>query len=134
MSEKPRKIIVKAMTVNRSPGDVFEFFENVKNWESGGALNSIAQEDGEWWTFQTPVGPGRLRLRPNKDLLTLDHDFVAGGVSWDVHSRVIPNAKGSSVTWTFICPENLSDEQFREQLNSNFEMEIRGWRKALENQ
>ena len=47
--------------------------------------------------------------------------------------RVIPNGNGSTITWTFIKPDGLRDEQFKEQLK-NFDLEIEGWRKALENQ
>lgn len=132
MSNKPRKIIVKAMTINNSPGEVFDFFENVKNWESGGVMRAITKDEGEWWKFKTPAGEGRVRLRSNRDMMTMDHDIEAGGVTWDVHSRIIPNARGSSMTWTFVCPENMSEEQFKGQLKDSFESEMIGWRKSLE--
>jgi hypothetical protein len=44
---------------------------------------------------------------------------------------VHPNGNGSTITWTFIKPDGLSDEQFKEQLK-NFDSEIDAWRKALE--
>lgn len=133
MGNGPRKILVKAMTVNRSPDDVFDFFEDVKNWEKGGALKSMTKTNDEWWTFQTPTGDGKLKLNANKELRTLDHDFIADGLDWDVHVRVIPNGSASTMTWTFICPEKMTEEQFVEQLKNNFEKEMRNWKKVLEN-
>ena len=132
MSKEPRKVIVKTMTVNENPSIVFDFFENVKNWETGGALSDITKGSDEWWTFQTPMGKGKVKLRSNKELLTLDHDFVANGIAWDVYSRIIPNGKGSTMIWTFVCPENMAEDQFEEQLEQNFDMEIKGWKIALE--
>jgi hypothetical protein len=131
MSKEPRKVIVKTMTVNRDSSKVFDFFENVKNWETGGALRNITKGNDGWWTFQTPVGSAKVKLRPNKELLTLDHDFVGSGITWDVYSRIIPNSKGSTTIWTFVCPDNMKEDQFEEQLR-NFDMEIKGWKKSLE--
>jgi hypothetical protein len=44
---------------------------------------------------------------------------------------VIPNGNGSTITWTFIKPDGLRHEQFKEQLQ-NFDLEIDAWRRALE--
>ena len=41
MSKEPRSVIVKTMVVDRNPIDVYVFFSNIKNWESGGALKNI---------------------------------------------------------------------------------------------
>jgi hypothetical protein len=54
-------------------------------------------------------------------------------IEWNVYVRVLPNGNGSTITWTFIKPDGLSDEQFKEQLKS-FDSEIDAWRKALERQ
>ena len=131
MSKEPKKTIVKTMTVNKNHKDVFDFFENVKNWETGGALRSITKGNDGWWTFQTSYGSAKARVRSNKEFGILDNDFIGGGMTWDVYARVIPNGKGSTMTWTFICPENMPEAQFEEQMK-NFDMEIRGWKKALE--
>ena len=40
---EPRKVIVKTMTVNRGVDDVFNFFENIKNMEIGGAIKSVTK-------------------------------------------------------------------------------------------
>ena len=132
-STTPRKVIVKTMSVSRSTNDVFEFFKNVKNMESGGILKDItkAEEDG-WWKFNTPVGESKLKhSRVEQELGIIDHVFVGNGLVWHVYVRIVPNQEGSTVSWTFIRPNGLDDKQFEEQLTA-FETEIEGWKKALE--
>lgn len=130
-NSKPRKVIIKVMTVERDMNDVFDFFENVKNMETGEALKSINKGDDGWWLCETPIGKAKIKTRPYKELGILDHIFIAGGIEWNVFVRIIPNEKGSTTTWTFVKPYSLSDEQFEEQLKM-FDQEILGWKNALE--
>ena len=128
-----RKVVVKTMTVNRSTDTVFEFFKNVKNMESGGILKDItkAEEDG-WWKFNTPAGEAMLKVsRVEQELGIIDHVFVGNGLVWHVYVRIVPNQDGSTASWTFIRPDGLDDKQFEEQLAA-FDIEIEGWKKALE--
>ena len=128
-----RKVVVKTMTVNRSTDTVFEFFKNVKNMESGGILKDItkAEEDG-WWKFNTPAGKAMLKVsRVEQELGIIDHVFVGNGLVWHVYVRIVPNQDGSTASWTFIRPDGLDDKQFEEQLAA-FDIEIEGWKKALE--
>jgi hypothetical protein len=127
-----RRVIVKTMTVNRSPDTVIEFFKNIKNMESGGILTDITKEEDGWWKFQTLSGEAKLKLaRIEQELGIIDHVFVGNGLVWHVYVRIIPNQHGSTTSWTFIRPDGLNDKQFEEQLAA-FNIEIEGWKKALE--
>ena len=128
----PRKVIVKTMTVSRSTDAVLEFFENVKNMESGGILKDITKGEDGWWKFNTPAGEAKLKLgRIKRELGIIDHVFVGSGLVWQVYVRIVPNQHGSIASWTFIRPDGLNDKQFEEQLAA-FDIEIEGWKKALE--
>jgi hypothetical protein len=136
--KEPRSVIVKTLVVNKKPERVINFFSNVKNWETGGALKNVRKVDAKSWEADTSLGKTRIRLRHNKQEGILDHDFMVGrgggGSSggWTVFCRVTPNESGSTTSWLFICPEGMSQEQFESQLNNDFEKEMEGWKKALE--
>jgi hypothetical protein len=128
---KPRKVIIKMMTVNSGVDDVFNFFENIKNMEIGGAIKSVTKGDDGWWTFEHIVSvKSKIRSRTNREFGILDHVFVGGGIEWNVYARVVPNQKGSTTTWTFIRPDRLGDEDFESQLKG-YDLEIAGWTRVL---
>ncbi|MFL6372144.1 MAG: hypothetical protein ACJ70P_03325 [Nitrososphaera sp.] len=131
-STTPRKVIVKTMNVSRSTDTVFEFFENLKNVESGGVLKDITKGEDGWWKFNTPAGEARLKInRAVRELGILDHVFVGDGLVWQVYVRIVPNQRGSTTSWTFLRPDGLDEKQFEEQLAA-FDIETEGWKKALE--
>ena len=128
----PRKVIVKTMNVSRSTDIVFEFFENLKNVESGGIFKDITRGEDGWWKFNTPEGEAKLKInRAVRELGILDHVFVGDGLVWQVYVRIVPNQQGSTTSWIFIRPDGLDDKQFEEQLAA-FDTETEGWKKALE--
>jgi hypothetical protein len=128
---KPAGVIVKIMTNSRTTGDVYDFFQDVKNWESGGIITSVKKGENNWWTCETPAGKAKIRCIPDKHCQILDHTFIVGDVTWNVYVRVVANNKGSTTVWTFLKPDGLTTKQFREQLKS-FDLEIDGWRRRLE--
>jgi hypothetical protein len=136
--EKLKKVIVKIMTVSRSVDNVFDFFNNPKNMELGGALKfiDIIHDDKdnniEWWIFDHSIaGRSKIKHIAVREYGILDHVFIGGGLTWDVFVRVIPNNNhGSTITWTFIKPDNITDTQFEEQLKG-FDREIESWSNIL---
>ena len=131
MNKEPRSVIVKTLVTKKDSKTAFGFFHNLKNWESGGALKNIRQENDGWWITDSPFGEARIKLRYDEKFGILDHDFVGGGGEWTVYCRITQNESGSTVSWLFIRPEQMTQEQFEGQLK-NFDNEILGWKKALE--
>ena len=134
MLDKPRKVIVKTMTVDRSVDDVFDFFEDPKSMEIGGSARSVAKGSDGWWTFDHVIaGRAKMKHAPVRPAGVLDHVFAVAGMEWKVYVRIIPNQRGATVIWTFIRPSILTDGQFEKQLEG-FDREIASWKKALEGQ
>ena len=127
----PRSVIVKTMVTIKDVKTTFDFFMNLKNWETGGALKNMRKDNDDWWLCDSPLGEAKIRIRSNEKFGILDHDFIGGGGKWTVFSRVTPNESGSTVSWLFIRPEDITQEQFEGQLQ-NFDNEIENWQKALE--
>jgi hypothetical protein len=127
-------VIVKSLNTDKSTQETFDFFSNPKNMELGGAIHSVQKSSGGWYTFDHIIaGKSKMKYIVNQEFKILDHVFQGAGLEWNVYVRVLPNGNGSTITWTFIKPNGLGDEQFKEQLK-NFDLEIEGWIKAMENQ
>ena len=129
-----RQVIVKSLSIHKSVQETFDFFNNIKNMELGGVIHSVQKGSNGWYTFDHITG-GKSKMKHivNQEFRILDHIFQGAGLEWNVYVRVIPNANGSTITWTFIKPDGLGNEQFKEQLKS-FDSEIDAWREALERQ
>ncbi len=129
---EPKKTIVKIMVSQKGKDTVFNFFEDAKNLEIGGAISNIVKDKDDWYTFNHVVaGSARLKIvANNRQLGILDHLFEGGGLSWTVYVRIINNGYGSTTTWTFLKPDGLTDEQFEEQLKG-FDVEVEKWNKHL---
>jgi len=127
----PRSVIVKTLVTTKDIKTVFKFFINVKNWESGGALKNVRKNENNSWLCDSPFGEAKITIRSDEKSGVLDHDFTVSGGEWTVYCRVTPNESGSAVSWLFIRPEPMTQEQFEEQLK-NFDNEITGWKKSLE--
>lgn len=133
MKDKPRKVIVKTMTVNRRVDDVFEFFEDVKkSMEVGGAAKSVEKGSDGWWTFDHVVaGKAKKRHENVREAGVLDHVFAGDGLSRKLYVRIVPNQSGSTVVWIFIKPDSLPDEIFENQLNTGFDRRLLSGRRRL---
>ena len=106
--------------------------------ELGGALKfiDIIHDDKDnnikWWIFDHIIaGRSKIKHIAVREYGILDHVFIGGGLTWDVFVRVITNNdQGSTITWTFIKPDNITDTQFEEQLKG-FDREIESWSNVL---
>jgi hypothetical protein len=110
--------ITKTISINALPDAVFDFIANAENWPRWAVVNvkSISRGEGEWWNMETPIGPAKLRIKPNKDLGILDHDFIAPDAGWTVPARVVPNADGAEFIITFFQPPAFSNDFFDSQI------------------
>ena len=128
------QVMIKSLSARKSVQETFDFFNNVKNMELGGAIHSMQKSSDGWYIFDHIIaGKSKMKHTANQEFKILDHVFQGAGVEWNVYVRVLPNGNSSTITWTFIKPNGLSDEQFGEQLKS-FDSEIDAWRRALERQ
>ena len=120
------------MVSQKSKDTVFNFFEDAKNLEIGGAISNIVKDMDDWYTFNHIVaGNARLKIAAkDRELGIINHLFEGGGLSWTVYVRIINNGYGSTTTWTFLKPDGLADTQFEEQLKG-FDVEVENWNKHL---
>jgi hypothetical protein len=91
---KPVKAIVKSMTESRNVTEVYNYFENMKNLEVGGQITSLQKSNNDgWWTFDHAIaGKSKINLVNSIEKYgILDHQFLGGGLTWDVYVRVVPN-------------------------------------------
>jgi hypothetical protein len=79
-------------------------------------VKAVTPADGGWWEMETPAGKAKLRIRPNAEFGTLDHDFNAPDANWTVPARVVPNGSGSEFMITFFQPPSFTKEFFEEQV------------------
>lgn len=108
----------KTVSIDAPVKRVFEFLSNAQNWPDWAIVNvlSVSPTDSDWWDMLTPAGPAKLRIRPNDELGTLDHDFDSPEASWTVPARVVPNGSGSLFMITFFQPPTFTDDFFDEQI------------------
>ena len=112
--------ITKTVFIRREPRDVFAYLADLAHWPDWSIVNvkAISPRPGEdWWDMTTPLGAGRLRLRPNADFGILDHDFVAPDARWTVPARVVPVDDGAVFMMTFFQPPQLAADVFEQQAN-----------------
>ncbi len=126
--------ITKTVSIARSPEAVFDFLANPANWPKWAVVNvqSATPLDGDWWLIQTPLGAGKLRLRAERALGILDHDFLAPGGAWNVPARVVPNRLGAEFMITFFKPDEMSEEIFQQQVDQ-VDRELVTLKEVLEN-
>ena len=105
-----------AVSIHRSPGDVYAFIsngENIPRWAKG-LGSTIRRVDGEWVAEGT-IGKVRVRFAPQNDLGVADHDVVLEtGVTVHNPIRVLPTGTGSTVIFTLMRLPDVSEQQFED--------------------
>ncbi len=105
-----------AVSIHRSPGDVYAFIsngENIPRWAKG-LGSTIRRVDGEWVAEGT-LGKVRVHFAPQNDLGVADHDVVLEtGVTVHNPIRVLPNGTGSTVIFTLMRLPDVSVQQFED--------------------
>ncbi|MEU1406693.1 SRPBCC family protein [Streptomyces sp. NPDC005728] len=128
--------VTKTVSIDRPVAEVFAFLADPANWSKWAVVNiqSIeSTDDPDWWAMSTPVGPARLRLRPDAELGVLDHDYVDDTASWRVPARVVPNGDGAEFMITFCQPPTFEDRFFDEQ-TALVDTELSALKEILETQ
>ena len=109
--------ITKTININCSAEKAFDFISNPANWAFYAIHNVISinkNEKGDW-IMQTPRGPGKLIMYPNKALGVFDHDFIdAGEGKWSVPARVVALPNGCQLMMTFSKPDQMPNEMFED--------------------
>jgi len=100
--------------IDRPHEEVYEFASNPVNlprWATG-LGGSIRHVDNEW-IADAPMGRVKIRFAAWNEFGVLDHDVITeGGDSFHNPMRVVPNGKGSEVTFMLFRREGVSDEEF----------------------
>jgi hypothetical protein len=89
---------------------------NLPAWAPG-FVHSIAKR-GQDWIAMTTLGEVRFRFAAINEFGVLDHDVELPSGTFHNPMRVIPNGKGSEVLFTLIQLPDISDEQFRIDLDT----------------
>jgi hypothetical protein len=96
------------------PGVVYAWASDPANFPvwAPGFVNSM-QKQGNHWIAQTTLGEAKFRFAAHNDFGVLDHDVELPSGTFHNSMRVIPNGKGSEVLFTLIQLPDISDEQFK---------------------
>lgn len=125
--------ITKTISIEAPVSKVFTFVSNLANWPKWATANVVAVKPGagEWWAMETRTGLGRLRIKPDEALGTLDYDMVVSGVQWAVSARVVSKGEGSEFSVTYSQPPSLSKEAFEKQM-ANADKELAKLKELME--
>lgn len=116
MSPSPDLLEVRhvSVSIHRPPADVYAFAAEVVNlpkWATG--LGKAYRQEGEELVAEGSIGSVRVRFAKRNDLGVLDHDVVLeSGLVVHNALRVVPNGKGSEVTFVVQHLPGRSDQEF----------------------
>lgn len=77
VNKTARKVIVKTMTVEKDANEVFDFFNDMKSMEIGGAIKSLRKGQDDWWRFEhTIAAKSKMKHISVPQYGILDHVFI----------------------------------------------------------
>ena len=121
------------MSIDRSPEQVYAFVRNAENlprWASG--LGKSVRKSGAGWILESESGPLALHFVADNDLGVLDHVVtLAPGVDVLNPMRVVPNGRGSEVSFTLFELPGMTAEDF-EKDGATVERDLRALKRLLE--
>ena len=107
-----------SMNVNKMVGETFDsIIELFPKFIPNAKINS----DG-WWSFIGPYGKSKLKFNQNKSLGILDHEYIDEESYWDTTMRIIPNGNYSEIIIILKKPEQLTDFQFNQRVETISEL------------
>ena len=108
-----------SVSIDRPPQVVYDFIadgSNLVQWATG--LGTKFERDGDQWLAQGPLGTARVRIAKPNDLGVADQTVtLESGLTAHNPIRVIPNGKGSTVTFTLLRQPGVSEEKFTSDAN-----------------
>lgn len=116
MSQEPDVLEVQhvSVSIRRPPGEVYGFVADVANlprWAAG--LGASFHREGDALVAQGPLGRVTVRFVDRNALGVLDHQVVlASGRAFSNAMRVVPNGRGSEVTFMVVRQPGMSDAEF----------------------
>jgi hypothetical protein len=107
------------VSIERAPQEVYAFIadgHNLAQWATG--LGTRFERDGDQWLAQGPLGKARVRIATPNDLGVADQTVtLESGATVHNPIRVVPNGKGSTVTFTLLRQPNVSEDKFNSDAN-----------------
>lgn len=125
--------VVKWVDVDVPSARAFAFLSDPMNWPRWAVVNlrSVSQGADGWFNMTTRQGSGQLKLHRHEELGVLDHTWKDEQASWRVFGRVVPNAEGATVMFTFFRPAMMDDAQFDAAMQE-MDVEMAKLREVLE--
>lgn len=108
------------VTINASPGHLFEFLadpNNLPKWAVG--FCRAIRRDGDRWCVQTSQGEVMVRYVTHPDLGVVDFYICpAPGIEMAAFSRVVPNGDGAEYVFTQFQAPGMPDDVFEAQVSA----------------
>ncbi len=108
----------RSISIEAHPAWVFEYVSNPANlpqWSRSFCL-SVSQQD-EAWIIETPHGPVQVYIQAFSDSGVVDqYLFPSPEVQVHIPMRVLPNGSGTEFIFTLFQPDDISDEDYRQEV------------------